>query len=357
MRSFKKAIISVLLFVAFIFAFSIAIYEPYAHSELYVFCDSNLRKSMSGKIDFLILGSSPGYRAFIPQIYDDIIQTYSYNASGAYMPWTGRIALLKEEIDRQPLKSVVIEISYDSLLGNVKSPELVEGHVYIEPRIGSFIDRVNYFFSNVTIDTFEKYYTNILQNGGAFYLNWARSKLDRSKLDYIHNVNYRQKGYLPYDENVWQDLTVDKKTFLDNFGKKHISTEFREDNLNILKEMIDICHQKNIDVFFAVTPYANSYISWFNNNDEFDKKLSDFANENGCYFWDFNLMKGRFEQLSDKTDWWDGQHMSKHGAEVFSKMSAEIFRKFYRGENVEDCFYNNYEEMMLDSPYWQYMGN
>ena len=73
--------------------------------------------------------------------------------------------------------------------------------------------------------------------------------------------------------------------------------------------MIDICHQKNIDVFFAVTPYANSYISWFNNNDEFDKKLSDFANENGCYFWDFNLMKGRFEQLSDKTDWWDGQHM------------------------------------------------
>ena len=79
--------------------------------------------------------------------------------------------------------------------------------------------------------------------------------------------------------------------------------------------------------------------------------LESFCREQGCPFYDFNLLRDRYELFSDKESFRDGGHLCSRGAETFTAVFADLMERAERGENIDGCFFDSYDELLRQSPY------
>ena len=98
MRNFSKIITHSLLLVTFVFILLVASMAPYFYGETYYYQDYRVRKSLSGTLDTLIIGSSHALRSVKPTILNEELNIKSYNLSSPLMSMYGRYVLLKKEI-------------------------------------------------------------------------------------------------------------------------------------------------------------------------------------------------------------------------------------------------------------------
>ena len=68
MKNFKKTIKTTVLFLIVLTIFSSAVMEFFFSSESYFYQDYRERDELAGTLDYFILGSSHGLRAFRPDI-------------------------------------------------------------------------------------------------------------------------------------------------------------------------------------------------------------------------------------------------------------------------------------------------
>ena len=75
-------------------------------------------------------GASYAMRGFRPDILDQELGVNSYNLSCSRQTMQGRHELLNLELNRNPAKTVVLELSYDSMTRN-RDEEGPEGDMYM----------------------------------------------------------------------------------------------------------------------------------------------------------------------------------------------------------------------------------
>ena len=115
MRNFKKtarAVLALLLCVLVLYAGYTA---PYFYGTAYYYQDASARSALRGSLNLLISGSSHAFRAFIPEQLDRTLGTESYNLACSMQTMEGRYRLLRKELERNPVQTVVIELSYNAL--------------------------------------------------------------------------------------------------------------------------------------------------------------------------------------------------------------------------------------------------
>lgn len=329
MHNFKKIILHTALLVFFVIIILICSTLPYFWGESYYYQDYKVRTSLSGKLDTLVIGSSHALRSIKPTVLNEKLNTKAYNLSSPLMSMYGRYVMLEKEINRNPIKTVYLEISYNALTLDRKTLGL-EGDLYVLGRFDNAFERINFFKNAFTTDEYKKVLSDVI----------VRSR----NSFFTHNAikQYETFGYLPMPSNN-QSLSDETKEKIKN--TKLLDTKIKEESLNYFDKIIKLCKRNNIRVILVVTPVTEKMILEYNNLDDIFSQYIDLAKEYNCEYYDFNLDKNRVKLYSEETSFYDNTHMSDSGAEVFSNRLTEIIKKVDEKKDITNEFYNSYSEV------------
>ncbi len=329
MHNFKKIILHTALLIFFVIIILICSTLPYFWGESYYYQDYKVRTSLSGKLDTLVIGSSHALRSIKPTVLNEKLNTKAYNLSSPLMSMYGRYVMLEKEINRNPIKTVYLEISYNALTLDRKTLGL-EGDLYVLGRFDNVFERINFFTNAFTPEEYRKVLSDII----------VRSKNSFS----IHNTieQYKTFGYLSMPSNN-QLLSDEVKEKVKN--TKVLDTKIKEESLNYFDKIIKLCKENDIRVILVVTPVTERMILEYSNLDDIFSQYIDLAKEYNCEYYDFNLDKNRMKLYSEESSFYDNTHMSDSGAEIFSNRLTEIIEDVDRGNNVSNYFLNSYTEL------------
>lgn len=344
MRNFKKFLLSFSAVIATISIASACILTPFLNSEFYGTQDHKMLDSMSGKIDLITVGASNTLSSVIPNIVDSELNCFSYRICGRLMTLKSRYFLLKRELQRNPVKAVIIDVS-DETLTRDEDHEYALGHEDAIWKLSTFTDRVKYLVECATFEDLLDLYSRELIQSIEYWLS-------RFKGVSLNNVDYNAKGYSGAPAN---DLTLSSEQASEQLNKRVLDTDYRSDNLSNLESLIELCKTHGVRVIVTVTPVADSMIWSTKNSDSFYFWMSQYCKEKNIEFYDFNLIKSRYELFNDRDSYRDEVHMSDSGAKTFSKTLCSIIKKA-ETEDVSQYFYSSYEEMKADSPYMKYLN-
>lgn len=356
MRDSKKAVFSILAFVLAFILIAVIILEPYVNSELYYYNDRHRRNALAGSVDYEIIGASHSLTAFIPAILDDKLNCNSYNLSGSLMTWKCRSALVCEELDRNPVNTLVLEVSYNAMVLPEKE---TESNIYTYPRISSPINRIKFLIDNQSLSEIDLLFADMLNSGiivwegllYKIYKSKGSGLLDIISTPYKRDLNYENKGFFGRRH---ADVALAEDEVSDRFATERLNTDFTDYNIAEMEKIIKICKEKDIKVILTIVPISDSFIWRHTGWDDFQTKINELGKDSGCPFYDFNLIKDRYELFSDETSFSDETHLCENGAEIFSNLFCDVILKA-ESSDVTDLFYPNYSEMISDSPYMQYM--
>ena len=340
MQNFKKVFQASILFVAVILIGSVLLIEMYLHSDLEYYQDNAYRDSLSGSLDFLIVGSCQGKYAFNPEVLDECLNCNSYNLCGIHTSPSGEIAMLSEEIDRNPVKNVVIDIDYDTLAYTTKGVHAL-GDLTTIPRLNSSAKRLKYFFCNVHLEDYPIMYSRFIKCG---YCCLMRKALGTYKSE----VSVEEKGHLSRESS---DFVILEKDAPNVRQSKSLDTDIMENNDKKIEEMIRMCRDRDINVVMVMTPSTDNYVWTYSGWDTVYSQVQNIADACGVNFLDFNLYREKSSILHDENSYQGLWHLSAEGSKVFTKELTEVFKLLNDGEDVAPLFYGSYEEVLSNSRY------
>lgn len=337
MHSFKRIIYSVLAILIVITTLSVIVIEPYMNSESAYFQDKNLRKQLSGKIDCIALGASHALNGIIPAVLDEKLGCFSYNLSGSMMTLNNKYYMLSKELKRNPVKTVILEISHDTLSRD-ETDEYAIGDEPTVARLDSFAERVKYMLQYVTLNDWLNVYSREFVMG----LYYHKEKLLHHN---TNNVDYAAKGFSPSEAC---DITLTAEEAKEKYNSGKISVDYQEKNIKELDKIIDLCHSYNCRIVIAVVPESDSLIWEMDGWDEFKNWLENYSEKNGCEIYDINLVKNRTDIFSDKDSFSNAGHLCSAGADATTELLAQAMLS---PTTWPENSYDSYESMKKDLPY------
>lgn len=346
MNTFKKLFISALCFLLIISSSSAFLIGQLLNSEWEHCFDLKNRNRLAGTIELLICGASQGMNHYNTHVFDEQLCT-CYNISGPAIPWGTRTVLLEEELKRNPVKYVIIDISFNSLM----QLSSVSGEYYAIPRLFPE-DRWHYFIHEISFNDQVGLYGKLM-NEGAQYL--ASKYLGGISVigtaDTVNNCDYEEKGFR---HGFSGNVTLTEEEILKNHKSKNIELDFPEENLFWLDKMVSLCGEYGAKTIIVLS-IASDRLNWeYDGLDALHDFLNDYSIEKNCSFIDANLLKDRYSLFNDADSFGDEQHMRVEGATVFSAKICELIKSLDTKVDLSEFFYPSYEEMQKDSPYMAY---
>ena len=333
MRNFKKVLLSALaVLLCFALFVGIAVY-PYFTEEAYYYQDSRVRKELAGTLDLLVSGASHGFRAIMPQVLDEQLGCTSYNLGCSMETMEGRYELLAHELGRNPVSTVILELSYNSLTRTYAGSGF-EGNVYHLGRMDDPGEWLSYFFTAVPPRDYVKTLYDLVDRGVD---TWARKS--RGELPQI--VQYETHGFVPCTVSTPQ---IAADTYRDIYHSESLSLDIWEENRTYLEKTLALCGEKGIQVILVVTPISEGRLWRYSGYDTILQWYRDISEKWGCPLYDFNRYRDKLEHYPEDTGFYDTCHLTEDSAAVFSMDLAEILEMRRQGIPTEDLFYGSYEE-------------
>lgn len=338
MQDSKKAFIStgiVLALFALLSGLFLAISSPYTHNY-----DWYLREELSGSLDFLIVGASHGQCALYTREIDRVTGSNSYNLSYNSEKNYEKYYLLNKELSRNDIKTVVLELSYDTLQSSGKTA-YTDSNIFSIMRMDSFSDRAPYFIKNVNLENKLYVYADLMYQG-LFGMLRHKNPVNDKQADLKGSRFIDGKDHSLQPEEVANAY---------NRNKFYVSS-LNEDTVKGFTDLIRLCQEHDAKVIVAVVPVSDNSIWCMDNLDDFSAWAKEYCMDNNAEYYDFNLLKERYALLSDIDCYsTDINHMSEKGSRVFTEVFANIIQEASDGKDVSKYFYNTFGELKQDSPY------
>lgn len=348
MSDIKKAVLGTAGFILSTLLLSAVIMYPYLSKymmgEMY-FQDAPLRKEMAGTLDFLIVGASHGCRAFDTSVLDEQLYVNSYNLGVPMMTLDARFYMMKKEVERNEVSTVVIEVSYDMLRRDRES-EGPEGILTTLGNLDNNAERWDFFTKNVLLKEYGQVYYQMMDYGIKSWVNVLRGKKP------VYSAETSTKGFKGLDA---RDMTMTREKFFQKrqVGEQSAPIVYKDENCRMLEDMIEYCQNKGIRVILCVIPVSEGEMLIYNvaSKETLDRYLNTLSNKYGCEAYNFNLIKDRVELFSEATAFYDTNHLSMEGADTFT----QIFCRVITDEEPESYFLHSYDEVEQQSAYVRYL--
>ena len=330
MRNFKKTarvVLALLLCVLMLYAGYTA---PYFYGTAYYYQDASARSALRGSLNLLISGSSHAFRAFIPEQLDRTLGTESYNLACSMQTMEGRYHLLCKELERNPVQTVVIELSYNALTRS-RAAEGPEGDLYQLGRYANPLDRWAYFFTAFSPSEYGEVYHDTLTRSAEA---WKKLLTGEMGLQSV-------RGYLGLDP-VDQRLPENERAA--HFHTQSLSVTQDPESVFYFERSMELCAAKGLRVILVTTPMPTRTLLEFDGLETVRGWYAAYAERYGCEFYDFNLLKTA--DYPDETAFFDASHLSRSGAEAFTADFCTIVQQAARGEDVSARFYPDYDRLL-----------
>ena len=346
MKTFKRIFVSDIVFLSVVLIVSGVIVSSLVNSEWEHSFDIENRNKLSGTIELLICGASQGMNHYSTYVIDENLCT-CYNLSGPAMTWDARTYLLEEELMRNNVKYVIIDISHNSLM----QEPTVSGEYYALPRLAKN-DRLKYFFTNVDFSLKYELYGKLMNEGTKYLISKVLGEISFLGTSSVDNCYYADKGFR-YNENS-NDITLKDSEIISNYGIKTVGLDFPTKNVENLNKMVALCKQYGAQPII-IQSLESDRLNWeYTGMENLHNYLANFCQENDCIFIDGNLLVDRYTVFSDSESYADDQHLSGEGAVEFSMIICNIIKLIEADIDHSSMFYNSYDEMISDSPYMKY---
>lgn len=276
-------------------------------------------------IDALVVGASSVGKGYSPIEVWNKYGITSYNLGTSQQPISFAYYLIKESLNYQSIKAVVLDM--DCVFTNEDTPEGEYRKLFDNMRLGKVkLEAIN--DKNVKIKEKDKlsYIFPLLR----FHTRFK----DIKKIDFKYSLNDKDKNR----SYKGMAITVDVKPYIDN--EKYMEEKTGEEpvisdeNLYYINEIIKLCKDRNIKLIFITIPTAtsgpigNQVLDWSLNKSRQIEKLAD---KSGIEFIDFNLPqiqeKIEFDWLKDSSDC--GNHLNVYGAEKVSSYIGQVLSEEY----------------------------
>lgn len=296
----KKVVIFLILItsIAVISEFSLRrIPNDYSYKREYLDLQSD-------DIEILIFGSSHAFFGIDPSYFSN----RCFNASHVSQSLDYDLEILKKYENRLgQLKTIILPISYFSLFEKLKTQNdswrIKNYNIYYG---------MNYSYS--LADNMEIFSSKSLTNGKrifSFYIN-GNSNITCSEFGWC--TLYRSEE--SKDLNETGKIAAKRHTFEDSNNLN--------DNISILRSIIELCNRHNVNVILYTPPAFESYRSYLN-NEQLNITL-DISNEmsntfDNCTY--INLLENK--QFVEQ-DFYDGDHLNEIGAKKLSLLLNKLIQ-------------------------------
>jgi hypothetical protein len=294
-KNFLAFIIPILLLGIFAELLLRNIPNDYSYKKSYL--DKN-----SGSIEVLFLGTSHAYYGINPVF----INSNSFNASYISQTLDYDFEILKKYDGHwQNLKYIVIPISYPSLFIQLKAS--VESW-----RVKNYTIYYGMFTSNNLADYFE------------LLSNKPQINFERMKSYYLlgkTNITSSELGWgINYNSKNQQDLfesgiiAAKRHTYADD--------KYFNDNLNILRSIINFADKRHVAVIFYTPPAFHSYVEHLNKG-QLNRTIAAMTQLDTDYQ---NVVYTNFltDDSFSKKDFYDADHLNEIGAEKLTKKIGDL---------------------------------
>ena len=304
------------------------------------------RADAGEEIDTLFLGSSHCYRAYDPELYEELTGRTAYNLGSSSQNYDTSYYLLREAARLYDLKTVYLDMYYKFLFMDSEDRDLVQANIisdYMRPSLNKL--------SFLLTTTEAKNYTNR-------FFPFRRSWQELGDFAYVReNLAKKQaESYRKYEPVtveadryagrgfVWSDarLDVDAITWWDNFGK--VADDMQLDttySVSYIEKIVSFCREHDIRLVFVTAPSLNQYLEAIGPYDSAHAYVQKLAERFGVEYLDFNLAKTEYLELT-ADDYIDVDHLNGTGAEKLTLLLTEADGKPI-DEYFNACYDDKYE--------------
>ena len=304
------------------------------------------RADAGEEIDTLFLGSSHCYRAYDPELYEELTGGTPYNLGSSSQNYDTSYYLLREAARLYDLKTVYLDMYYKFLFMDSEDRDLVQANIisdYMRPSLNKL--------SFLLTTTEAKNYTNR-------FFPFRRSWQELGDFAYVReNLAKKQaESYRKYEPVtveadqyagrgfVWSDarLDVDAITWWDNFGK--VADDMQLDTtypVSYIEKIVSFCREHDIRLVFVTAPSLNQYLEAIGPYDSAHAYVQKLAERFGVEYLDFNLAKTEYLELT-ADDYIDVDHLNGTGAEKLTLLLTEADGKPI-DEYFNACYDDKYE--------------
>lgn len=334
MRSFKRILKTVTVFVLIVALLSVFFIECYLRGENFHYQDAWEREAVSGKVTYLVCGASYTLFGIHPDVVDAKAGVNCYNLAGTLLTLRGRYVLLEQELARNPrVHTVVLEVSPDTLLRD-RAQEGPKGDLPMLGRLDTAEARWRYFREAFTVDEWPEVYYDMVSKGMEAALRLVTG-------DYTTENQILSAGYYENDKPS-KPIPTDYSRL---YHIQSLPEEICPENVEWLEKIVALCRENNRSVYLVTTPQSQYYNCVNSNLDFFQDWFTEFAAAHELQYFNFNLFKGKLEQLPDESCFYDETHLNAQGGEIFTEMMVRVIRRFRHGKNVDKEFYRSYWEL------------
>ena len=263
---------------------------------------------------------------------DPILGTQSYNLAGSLMTMQGRYALLRQELERNPVRRVYLEVS-NNTMSRARAIEGTEGDLYLLARLSGCFRRMQFFLSAFSaseyIGTYQRFLSEGIDATAALFSGEAPKHTERDR------------GYFPCELRS-EDF---EPNYFGTYHSKQYATQIDPDNLAYLDAILRLCREHEVEVVLVMTPIARSGMFEYNNAQVLYDWYQTLAQREGLRYYDFNLLRDKEGLFPDESMYYDALHFNDEGATRFSGLFAELMLRADAGEDISGLFYRSYQEM------------
>ena len=336
MSNFKKTIKTTVLFILILAVLHIALFACLLENENFHYQDYRERQALSGTLDYVILGSSHAMWAINPKVLDEKLDVNSYNMSNEWLNVKTRYTLLEYEIKRNPIETVIFEVSYDTLRNGD-----IMGDEYALTRWSTIPERIQFFFRTFKPRDYVDVYQFLFTKG----TECVKKILNGTNSKTIPNPDVYKGYFRRLEKNVTSDYAKVYKT-------KPLEFIVVDESMEYMQKTVDLCKENDIEVVLVNVPNSRSMICRMTNLDRYREIYQDFADKNDLVFVDFNLLKKKNELFPDTDAYFNEEHLGGKSADPFTALMADTLTRIEQGEDLSDEFFDSYEAYEMTQDYY-----
>lgn len=292
-------------------------------------------------IDVVFAGASHILRSVDANQLSQCLDEEFFDLSTSSQSYAGTYTVLKEAVSRYDVKQVYVEAS-PSIFKLVENDDNTTRTFIISDYLKNPILKTQFLLDVLEEDDYLNGFSTLKRNWDILEdlpnsSEIVGFKRNENYLNYTvtedYQITYLGKGCFVTEEDfsengIW--IPADSSGF-DNVGIDDIDPE-KWENFN---KIIELCRDNQIELTVFVMPYPDIYLSAFDKYEEFTQYIREFAVQNGCGWFDLNLVKEEYLSLTD-SDFMNLDHMNAQGAQKLSDFLVE-----YLASPSEDYFYSS----------------